>query len=244
MNKKQIAITLGIMCFILTIAVCIQVKTMNEAGSTASRTLADNELRDQVLKWKEKYDNTYELLKDTEKKLEEIRIVATKDDTSSKSKEEELKQNNMILGLTDVKGDGIIVELKDGTITKTDSIFPLENPSDVIVHYNDLLAMVNELNNSGAEAIEINGQRIINTSTITCEGTVIKINGEKVGSPFIIKAIGSQGLLYGSITRAGSYIELLNDYGVETNVTKAENIHIAKYKGVINFKYTKAIADK
>lgn len=244
MNKKQIAITLGIMCFILTIALCVQIKTMNEAGSTASRTLVDNELRDQVLRWKEKYDNTYYTLKESEKRLEEIRIKATKDNTSAKSKEEELKKNMMILGLTDVKGDGIIVELKDGSVSNNDSLFPFENPSNVIVHYNDLLAMVNELNNSGAEAIEINGQRIVNTSAITCEGTVIKINGEKIGSPFVIKAIGSQGLLYGSITRAGSYIDVLKEDGVETSVTKEDNIHIEKYKGVINFKYVKAMADR
>ena len=50
MNKKQIGITLGVMCLILTMAIAIQVRTMNNANSTASQTLADNELRDSVLK--------------------------------------------------------------------------------------------------------------------------------------------------------------------------------------------------
>ncbi len=241
MKKNQIAITLGIMCFILTIGICIQLKTMNEASSTASRTLADNELRDQVLKWKEKYENTYDILKERQKRLEEVRAIATQNDTAASAKQEQLKQNNIILGLTDVQGDGIIIEVADGN---PESIIATINPSSVLVHYYDLLGLVNELNNAGAEAIEINGQRIVSTSSITCEGTVIKVNGEKIGSPFIIKAIGSQGLLYGSITRAGSYVEALNDYGVKTNVTKADGIYIEKYKGVINYEYAKTISTK
>ncbi len=241
MKKKQIAITLGIMCFILTIALCIQIKTMNEASSAASRTLADNDLRDQVLKWKEKYDNIYNTLKEKQKKLEEVRTEATQNDTLASAKEEQLKKNNIILGLTDVRGDGIIIEVADGN---PESFLATINPSNVLVHYNDLLNLVNELNNAGAEAIEINGQRIVNTSSITCEGTVIKVNGEKIGSPFVIKAIGSQGLLYGSITRAGSYIELIKDEGVQTNVIKEDDIYIEKYKGVLNYEYLKPISKK
>ena len=54
----------------------------------------------------------------------------------------------------------------------------------VLVHYDDLLQVVNALNNAGAEAISINGQRVITTTAITCEGNVIKVNGEKISSIF------------------------------------------------------------
>lgn len=49
----------------------------------------------------------------------------------------------------------------------------------LVVHNSDLIAIVNILKHANAEAISINGQRIISTSAITCEGSVIKINGEK-----------------------------------------------------------------
>lgn len=238
MNKKQISITLGIMCFILTFAIVVQVKTMQNASSTASRTLSDNELRDNVLKWKEKYDNIAEELKKAEKMLEEVRQKATQNDTTSVAKEEELKKNNTLLGLTDVTGSGIIIELEDGK--KEDSILTIETANSKLIHNEDLLSLVNELRNAGAEAIEINGQRIINTSAITCEGTVIKINGERVGSPFTIKAIGSQALLYGQITRIGSYLDAMIEDGVIVkDVIKSDNITINKYNGAITFKYMK-----
>lgn len=240
MNKKQIGITLGIMCLVLTLAVAVQIKTMNAANSTASQTLADNDLRDNVLKWKEKYDNISEELKKAEERLEEVRQEATQNDTTSSAKETELKKNNTLLGLTDVYGSGIVIELEDGKLEN--SIFAIESASDVLVHDADLLNLVNELRNAGAEAIEINGQRIINTSAITCEGNVIKINGERIGSPFTIKAIGPQGLLYGQITREGSYLGLMQESGVKINrVEQIEDIVINKYSGTYNFKYIKSV---
>ena len=44
LNKKQIAITLGVMCFLLTIAICVQLRTMSSASSTVSQILPDNVL--------------------------------------------------------------------------------------------------------------------------------------------------------------------------------------------------------
>lgn len=243
MNKKKIAITLGIMCLMLTTAIVIQVKTMNSAGSTASRTLVDNELRDNVLRWKEKYDNLSENLKKAEKKLEEVRQDATQNDTTASAKEEELRKNNTLLGITNVVGPGIMIEIEDGKLES--SIFSMDNVSDVLVHNDDLVSLVNELKNTGAEAIEINGQRIVDTSSITCEGNIIKINGEKIGSPFIIKAIGSQALLYGSITREGSYLDLMKERGVSVkNVSQEDEVHIQKYSGTVNYKYMQSAKQK
>lgn len=243
MNKKQIGITLGIMCFILTFAVAVQIRTMNTANSTASQTLSDNALRDNVLKWKEKYDNISEELKKAEKKLEEVRQEAIQNDTTSSAKEDELKKNNTLLGLTNVSGSGIVIELEDGKLDN--SILSIESSSEVLVHNDDLLSLVNELRNAGAEAIEINGQRVINSSAITCEGNIIKINGERIGSPFTIKAIGPQGFLYGQITRAGSYLELMRDRGVKIKeVQQLDNITISKYDGTVSFKYINATNEK
>lgn len=243
MSKKQIAITLGIMCFILSMAIVIQIKTMNAAGTAASRSLVDNELRDNVLKWKERSDYLSQELKKAEKRLEGVRQQATQNDTASTAKEEELKKNNTLLGLTNVKGSGIVIELEDGKLDNP--IFAIDNPSDLLIHNDDLIYLVNELRNAGAEAIEINEQRIIDSSSITCEGNIIKINGEKIGSPFTIKAIGSQALLYGSIMREGSYLELMKDRGVKIkSVTQEDEIHISKYKGTISYKYIEAVKKK
>ena len=239
MNKKQIAITLGIMCFILTVAICIQLKTIENTTTTISQSLKENGLRDEVLRWKERYDNVYEELNQSLKELEEVRKQATQNDTKSSAKQEEIKNNNMLLGLSEVKGEGLQIVIADnntGTLKNESEALDL---SSQVVHYDDLIEVINALNNAGAEAISINGQRIIQTTAITCEGNVIKINGQKVSSPFTIKAIGSQGLLYGSLTMIGLYLYILDEAGVIVETTQMDNLTVEKYSGVINYKYVK-----
>ena len=234
MKKKQIAITLGIMCFLLTIALCVQIKTMNSANSTVSQSLADNELRDEVLRMKEKYDNAYRDLANAQKELEKVRQEATQNDSTAEAKEQALRENNMILGRTDVQGEGVEVILEDAASTSSSL-----NALDQIIHFSDIQLVVNELANAGAEAIEINGQRLVNTSSITCEGNIIRINGERIGTPFYIRAIGSQSRLYGALTRAGSILDAIAYYGNRAEVTKVDNIVISRYSGTLNYEYLK-----
>jgi len=69
MNKKLEAIILGVMCFILVIAIVIQIKTVNNNGATVAGNQEESNLRSQVLKMKEKYEDQYSELQ----KIERIR---------------------------------------------------------------------------------------------------------------------------------------------------------------------------
>ena len=73
------------------------------------------------------------------------------------TKQAELKRYNMLLGLTDVSGNGITL-----TVSDSSGESGLIDMSSLIVHDTDLRSLVNELANAGAEAIEINGERIVN----------------------------------------------------------------------------------
>lgn len=232
MNKKTVSIILGVMCLLLTYGICIQIKTINRTNSTISTNSEQNNLRDEVLKYKEKYDNKYAELEKAEELLEKEREKVTKNNTELTQMEEEIKAGNKILGLTDVTGPGVIVTLKDNQTVSSNSVL---NASDYIVHDEDVLNVINELKNAGAEAISINDQRLVPTSGIICAGNIIEVNGEKVGAPFEIKAIGLPEQLAG-LERLGGYLDYLKDY-VEVDLKKSNNITIPKYTGVISFKY-------
>lgn len=239
MNKKQIAITLGIMCLILTMTIVIQVRTTNNANQVVSQTFTSNDLRDQVLKWKEKYDSAYSELQTAEETLEKVRQIASENTDGSTEKEEELKKNNILLGLTDVSGEGVIVTIKDNPNVTAESISVFDDIGKYLVHNGDLLGIVNELRNAGAEAISINDQRVVSTTSITCDGNVINVNGEKISSPFVIKAIGNSLYMYSALTRAGGTVENYNLSGIPTTVKTSDDITIKKYTGVLNSKYIK-----
>lgn len=236
MNKKLISLVLGIMCFLLTLGITIQIKTVNGTGTTVSTNSKENELRDAVLKAKEKYDNLYEDVERMENILETERTNSTQNNTELTQLENTIKEANKIAGLSEVTGDGITITLNDGQITSANSWYVDIN--DVIVHDLDLIRTVNSLKNTGAEAISINGQRIISTTAIECDGNVIMINGEKIGAPFEIKAIGFPETLI-NIDMTGGYVQQLRDRGVEVTVTKSdkEKITIPKYSGVIKYEY-------
>lgn len=240
MKNWKIALTFGIVCCILTLGISIQLKTVNDANSTVSQTLTSNDLRDQALKWKEKYDKAVIDLEKSTTQLEEIRLQSVQNDETSIYKEEEIKLDNTLLGLTDVKGDGLIITLKDNNSISQSKLDPLDSIEYYLVHAGDLVTVVNDLRNAGAEAISINGQRITNSSAIFCAGNVVKVNGEKISSPIEIKAIGSPELLYGSMTIPGGYLQIMEETGVIVDVKKASNITINKFEGVIDAQYMKS----
>lgn len=234
LNKKVISIVLGTMCFALTCGICVQIRTVKESNSTVSNNYEENSLRAEVLKYKEKYDNKYKDLEKAEKELEKQRQNATQNNSDLESKEEEIKQGNKILGLSEVTGPGVIVTLSD---SKKDISSALD-PSSLVVHDLDVLSVINELQNAGAEAISINDQRIVPTTGIICGGNIIDINQEKVGAPFVIKAIGLPEQL-AALSRPGGYLETLKGYSIGVELKKSNNITIPKYSGTLTYNYAK-----
>ena len=99
-NKKVVAAVLGVMCFLLTLGIFVQIKTVKNNNSTVSNNYEENSLRAEVLKYKEKYDNKYKELEKAEEKLEQERESSTKNDGELQSKEEEITEGNKITGIT------------------------------------------------------------------------------------------------------------------------------------------------
>ena len=232
MNKKQVCITIGVMCALLTSGIIIQVNTIERNSISNITRTTNNDLRDEVFEWKEKYEKTYAELQEAENKLEDIRQQATKDNNTSVEVEQELKSVNNLLGLTELTGEGIVITVADNDEASIND----ENLSSKLVHNTDIIELVNELKNSGAEAISVNGQRVMPNTYISCVGTVITVNGEKIGSPFVISAIGSQARLI-NVTRPGSYIGLMEEDGILIRIEKSSEVKIPKYNKILNAKY-------
>lgn len=192
----------------------------------------ENGLRDQVLRWKERYDRVYKELEEAEKSLETERKSSTSTDSNFIEKQKRLKELNTYLGLTDVEGSGVIITMQDNPNSKLVTALDL-------VHDGDLRAIVNEIKNIGAEAISINGQRIVPGSVISCAGAIVKINGETVGAPFVIEVIGNK-VLANNLLRPGSFIKKYGEQ-ILIELKESDNIKIKKYNGVLTNKYMKNV---
>ena len=241
MDKKKISIIIGLMCALLSYGIAVQIRTIRGTGSIMSTNSSENELRDAVLKSKEKYDNLYQELENAENKLEVERTKATQNNTELTELENEIKEKNKVVGLSEVTGNGIVITINDNQDISLNNW--LADPNLLIVPDSDLISVVNELKNAGAEAISINEQRLVSTSSIECDGNIIKVNGEKIGAPFTIKAIGLPEVLI-NVDRFGGYLDNLKEtrylkVSVE-KMTDKKTITIPKYSGVIKFQYAES----
>ena len=92
MNKKIQALILGIMCFALTLGICIQIKTVKSTDTTVSQNYEANNLKDEILKCKEKYDNKFKELEEAEKQLEKEREKTTQNNSELEEAQKKIEQ--------------------------------------------------------------------------------------------------------------------------------------------------------
>ena len=227
MKKIKPVITLGILSMILTVGISVQLKTIKAADISGTIQLTDSNLKKSLLQTKTNYEDSVKKLADTDKELENLRnnVLNIESDVET---QEKIKKYEIILGLTKVQGEGVTITVADNNEQKDNSSFASINNSNYLVHDGNLVAIINELKIAGAEAISISGKRIVNSTSINCAGNVIQINGEKVGSPFVINAIGDKDLLYGELTKNGGTLYKLKKYGVLTSIKKEDSIEIEK----------------
>ena len=231
MKNNKISILLGIMCFLLTIGIFTQVKTVSQSGTKVARTMDEKELRDNVLEMKEKYEKEYKILSGKEKELNSLISSVSVNDSSSSELSEKLDKLNSEIGLTALQGEGIIIRIEDGEENSNVSI------KETVIHDNDLKAIVNDLCIAGAEAISINGQRIVSTTAITCIGNVIKINDEKIGNPFEIHAIGSKQMLDGGVSMNGRTLSAMKKAGIKVDIKRSDAVVVPRFDGIFTQDY-------
>jgi uncharacterized protein YlxW (UPF0749 family) len=133
----------------------------------------------------------------------------SEDTALSKSEISSLNISKARAGLTKLNGRGIIITLDDSK-----NIVPSE---DSIVHAGDLRDLVNLLWGSGAEAISVNGQRVVINTAIDCIVNTIMVNNVRLSAPFSVEAIGQQDQLFSRIT----------------NPTNLENLYKRRASGLI-----------
>jgi len=203
----------------------LDVKQYNEAYNER------NKLYSELNNLKVQYYNTYSKLQKydngDEKKYEVLDEI-----------QKEISYNNLILGKSDVEGKGIIITLEDGIPDDN------EDPMLRLVHDSDMAKVINDLRNAGAEAIAVNGYRVVYDNYTLCAGSPIDLNGIKVVGPFYISAIGNEDVMYNYLTLEPTHIKSLKLRQVNVDITKVDDIKILAYTGKFDYKYMRDVNKK
>ena len=136
-------------------------------------------------------------------------------------------------GLTEVAGFGLVVIINPRTY--------MENGKKKIVKQitdQELLSLANELYSAGAEAISINGHRLIATSAIRLAGDFININRIPTSMPYEVIALGSAKNLDAALRLYGGVLDKFNEF-YDVSITSSDNIKVPAYEGEIVFHYAR-----
>ena len=227
-SRKNIivgCVLIGVATFIFMLVISAQLNTVGNTDIIADG-MREAELLSEIATLKQEHEDLKEKYDQAQEVVEEYKTNASTNDKLISSLTTELQYATALAGLKDVKGEGISMKLYDSTNESSDL-----NLAAGLVHDTDLTAVLTELKAAGAEAISVNGQRIIATTAIRCVGPTIQIYSVKVSSPFEIKAIGNAQYLESAINIKGGIVDSLRGYGIKIDVFRETDIIIPKYDG-------------
>jgi uncharacterized protein YlxW (UPF0749 family) len=147
-------------------------------------------------------------------------------------------------GLLPQVGPGVTVTLSDAP-EETSSSSP-DNPNLLLVHQQDIQAVVNAMWKGGAQAITIQGQRVVSTTGIRCIGNSVQLQGVPYSQPYVISAVGDQAALTDAISR-DSYLQVYRadaadpDIAVGWDEQLEDQITAPAYDGLLGLTYAKVL---
>lgn len=235
MQKKRSKgeLSIAVVFVVLGFLLAVQLKSvkLNSAADTtsASRMETLQDLYNQALS---KSDGLEQQLGQAQTELSAYREQAASGSGTSEALKAEVDRLEILAGLTDVEGPGVMVVMKDSIAVNATG-----DEGDYIIHDNDLLSVMNELRDAGAEALSLNGERILATSEIRCTGAVVSVNGRRYAAPFVIYAIGDSATLYQALTMRNGVVDVLGQWKIEVKVSASEKLLIPQFNGAIELRH-------
>lgn len=233
--KKRIAAAFSV-AFVIGIMFVIQARTSGgEKIYTSGKAVED--YKTMIASERSTTENINRQISEAGLLLEEYKNDSEDEETSAVERniKDEWTKYSILAGACDVKGPGIEITVDDG---KRD-LYVGEDINNLLVHDIDILMIINELKQSGAEAISVNGQRIVDSTSINCSGWTVRINGQTYARPFVIKAIGNGKRMIANLLSEDGYGTSLRQWGVIFTAEIADEVEIAAYGGSESFVYAK-----
>jgi uncharacterized protein YlxW (UPF0749 family) len=144
----------------------------------------------------------------------------------------EIDRLGLAAGLAEVTGPGLLVEMRDSTLRKS----PTGDPNDLVIHEQDIQAVVNALWSGGAEGISINGERLTSDSAVRCVGNTLLLHGSVYSPPYRISAIGDRARLNRSLADdpgVERFRIFVDSFRLGFSVKSSSSLVLPAFRGVI-----------
>ena len=167
--------------------------------------------------------------------LDQIQTSASTQSDAAKDLQSRIDGLKTVAGLNERAGDGVEIILDDAR-----GAAAAKDVEKSICHNTDLTDIVNQAWRGGAEAIAINDERIVGSSSIYCVGSTIMVNGTLMSPPFSVVVIGAQNELlaaYDDPNELKDIKQRRDVYGLGFRVTRQSQLKVPAYRGAMNIRY-------
>ncbi|MFG2982791.1 DUF881 domain-containing protein [Streptomyces sp. NPDC048258] len=176
-----------------------------------------------------------------------VDALAERDDGSTKAEDAKLAALRAASGTEELSGKGLTVTLNDAPPNATARIpnVPEPQPNDLVIHQQDLQAVVNALWQGGAQGIQVMDQRLISTSAVRCVGNTLILQGRVYSPPYKVSAVGDPGALRKALAASPAlqnYQLYVNAYGLGWKVDEHKALTLPGYSGTVDLHYAKPLA--
>lgn len=143
-------------------------------------------------------------------------------------------------GLEPRSGAGVTITLSDASEDVINTT--TGNVNLLLVHQQDIQAVVNALWKGGATAVTVEGQRIVSTTGIKCEGNAVQLQGVPYPQPYEIQAVGDQGDLLTALEN-DEYLQTYRaqaadpDISVGWDLELEESVTAPAYDGLLDLNF-------
>ena len=147
-------------------------------------------------------------------------------------------------GMTPKSGPGVAVTLSDAPEEVINST--TQDLNLLVVHQQDIQAVVNAMWKGGATAVTVQGQRVITTTGIKCEGNSVQLHGVPYPQPYVIEAVGDQTELVRAIAD-DDYLQIYREQAAIPDISVGWDLQLQAlvtapaYDGLTDLSYAKPL---
>ena len=224
MQKKITYKSLVICTAILGILISLQLKTINLENNGMTTSKEGEQLAVELRGLNKEEEELRLEIDDIKDKIDEYKV-----DQGDSKLESEIKKYEILSGYTEVEGKGIEVKIKQNEDVELDS------SQSIIYNYDLILSMINKLNSAQANAISVNGQRIVANTYIHLKEDDLFINDIKIIEPILINIIGNPDTLASALQiKYGIVWEMEKYYNMDIEIEKKEKIKINGHSEIVD----------
>lgn len=174
----------------------------------------------------------------------QVDALARRDNGNSAAENKKLADLEADAGTSKIQGAGLSVTLTDAPPNATPRIpgVPDPQPNDLVIHQQDLQAVVNALWQGGAKGIQVMDQRLISTSAVRCVGNTLILQGRVYSPPYKVTAVGDRGALRKALDSSPAiqnYLQYVTAYGLGWKVDQHDAVTLPGYSGTVDLHYAK-----